>query len=46
MDPDNREVLERPGGTLIRYKPLPLKVERVYPWGAGEPGVKVEEPPR
>lgn len=37
MDPDNREVIERPGVTLIRYKPLPLKVEPVYPSGTGEP---------
>ena len=33
MHPDNREVIKLPcGGTLIRYKPVPLKIQAVYPW--------------
>jgi|GEM_PF-3850495 len=46
MYPDNREVIERPGLTIIRYRPLPLATVAVYPWGTDEPDVKVVEPPR
>jgi len=46
MGPDNLEVLDRPGLTIIRYRPLPLAAVAVYPWGTDEPDVKVVEAPR
>ncbi len=43
MEPGTREVINRPGVTVIRYKPVPLKVERVYPWGTDEPAARIEK---
>lgn len=43
MHPSNREVIEKPGLTIVRYNPVPLKVERVYPWGTDEPAARIEK---
>ena len=32
MHPSNREVIEKPGLTIVRYNPVPLDVRECYPW--------------